>query len=312
MNQPRVKVLYIAGSGRSGSTILDRILGQLDGFFSVGELCNLWDRGLLAHRRCGCGVPVDECATWREILANGFGRQLDEADASHLVALRQHWVRVRHIPRVLAARGRPDSGDELLMTLDRLYRAVQECTGCRVVVDSSKAPLYAEVLARIPSIDLRVVHLVRDPRATAYSWLRAKPLPDFGDERAMQQLQPLKSSSLWLLWQVMSELLGDRLPGRYLCMRYEDFVSDPQAAVRQVIALAGEDPAGSPFVSTAGVRLRVTHSVSGNPNRFQTGPVELRPDSEWRHGLRTAHRALVTAVTWPLLLRYGYPIRGGR
>ena len=38
MSGERVKVLYIAGSGRSGSTILDRILGQLDGFFSVGEL----------------------------------------------------------------------------------------------------------------------------------------------------------------------------------------------------------------------------------------------------------------------------------
>jgi hypothetical protein len=80
--------------------------------------------------------------------------------------------------------------------------------------------------------------------------------------------------------------------------------------VRQVIALAGEDPPGSPFVSAADVRLRVTHSVSGNPNRFQTGPIELRPDSEWRHSLGAAHRALVTAVTWPLLLRYGYPVRG--
>ena len=47
---PAVRVLYIAGSGRSGSTILDRTLGQVDGFFSAGELCNLWGRGLLARR----------------------------------------------------------------------------------------------------------------------------------------------------------------------------------------------------------------------------------------------------------------------
>ena len=85
MTGERVKVLYIAGSGRSGSTILDRILGQLDGFFSVGELCNLWDRGLLAHRKCGCGVPVDQCPTWTGILATGFGRQLDQADAGAAV-----------------------------------------------------------------------------------------------------------------------------------------------------------------------------------------------------------------------------------
>ena len=33
-----VRVLYIGGLGRSGSTLLDRMLGQLDGVWSVGEL----------------------------------------------------------------------------------------------------------------------------------------------------------------------------------------------------------------------------------------------------------------------------------
>jgi hypothetical protein len=311
MSGGRVKVLYIAGSGRTGSTILDRILGQLDGFFSVGELCNLWDRGLLAHRKCGCGVPVDQCSTWTGILTTGFGRQLDEADASRVIALRRGWVRVRHIPRVLATHWRrpEEHDDELLEVLGRLYGAVQEHTGCRVIVDSSKAPLYAELLARIPMIDLHVVHLVRDPRATAYSWLREKQLPDFGDVRQMQRLPPLKSSGLWTLWQTMSELLVGRPRDRYLRLRYEDFVRDPQAAIRRVAALVGEQPPALPFVSADAVRLQPTHSVSGNPNRFQTGAVRLRPDSEWVHGLGGAHRALVTAITWPLLLRYRYPLR---
>lgn len=308
---PRVKVLYIAGSGRSGSTILERILGQLDGFFSVGELCNLWDRGLLAHRMCGCGVPVDACPTWTGILAAGFGGLPDEAEARRVVALRRAFVRVRHIPRVLATHwGRQGAGDgELLGVLERLYRAVAEHTGCRVLVDSSKAPLYAELLARIPSIELQVVHLVRDPRATAYSWLRHKQLPDFGDVRQMQRLRPLKSSGLWALWQTMSELLMGRPPGRYLRLRYEDFVADPEAAVRRVAALVGEEPAAWPFDSAGGVSLGVTHSVSGNPNRFETGTVQLRPDTEWVRGLGRGQRALVTAVTWPLLLRYRYPLR---
>jgi Sulfotransferase family len=313
-DRPRVKVLYIAGSGRSGSTILDRILGQLDGFFSVGELCNLWDRGLLAHRKCGCGVPVDACPTWTGILTSGFGRLPDETEASRVIALRGAFVRVRHIPLVLATHWRPGAAghDELLGVLERLYRAVAQHTGCRVLVDSSKAPLYAELLARIPSIDLHVVHLVRDPRATAYSWLRTKQLPDFGDVRQMQRLRPLKSSGLWALWQTMSELLMRRPPGRYLRLRYEDFVADPKAAVRRVAALVGEEPVAWPFDSAAGVRLGVTHSVSGNPNRFETGAVQLRPDTEWVHGLGWRQRALVAAVTWPLLLRYRYPLRPGR
>ena len=41
MATPIVKVVYIAGMGRSGSTLLGSLLGQLDGFFFVGEFRHL-------------------------------------------------------------------------------------------------------------------------------------------------------------------------------------------------------------------------------------------------------------------------------
>jgi len=48
-------VLFIGGLGRSGSTLLDRMLGRLDDVWSVGELVHLWERGLSQNNRCGCG-----------------------------------------------------------------------------------------------------------------------------------------------------------------------------------------------------------------------------------------------------------------
>ena len=50
----------------------------------------------------------------------------------------------------------------------------------------------------------------------------------------------------------------------------------------------------------------VDHTVSGNPLRFQAGTFEIRPDEEWRTALPAGKRRLVTALTWPLLKRYGY------
>ena len=58
------RVLYIGGWGRSGSTLLDRLLGQAEGSFSVGEMRDLWLRGVLENRRCGCGEPFDSCPFW--------------------------------------------------------------------------------------------------------------------------------------------------------------------------------------------------------------------------------------------------------
>src|SRR6266542_1121845 len=39
-------VLFIGGYSRSGSTLLDLLLGQLPGFFSSGELAYIWSHGL--------------------------------------------------------------------------------------------------------------------------------------------------------------------------------------------------------------------------------------------------------------------------
>jgi Sulfotransferase family len=304
-----VKVLYIAGSGRSGTTLVDRILGQLDGFFSVGELHNVWERGVLADRRCGCGLPFSSCPTWTAILKRAFGGP-GGVDARRLAELSRELTGPRRLPAHLARGVRPaDPGlVTYRRTLQRLYQAVEQETGCRVIVDSSKAPLYAEQLRTLPGVDLYVLHLIRDPRATAYSFQRRKKLPDFGDERLMRRQPPFVSSRRWALWQAVIELLWRGRPDRYLRVGYEDFVRKPESTVRRITALVGEVPAELPFVSETTVRLQPNHSVSGNPNRFRTGSVEIRADDEWMQRMRRTDRMLVTALTLPMLLHYHYPL----
>ena len=55
----------IAGPGRSGSTLVAELLGQLKAFESVGELNVLWNRGFLENQPCGCRTPFRDCAYWR-------------------------------------------------------------------------------------------------------------------------------------------------------------------------------------------------------------------------------------------------------
>lgn len=311
-----VRVLYVAGSGRSGSTLLDGILGQLDGFFSAGELRYVWERGLVANRSCGCGQSFRTCPVWSAVLEEAFGGG-DSLDGDRLARVQRQQTRLRRIPPIVAAdrrlrRGGPDD-DDYRGVLGRLYRAVQHSTGARVVVDSSKLPSYGHLVQGVRGVDLYVVQLVRDPRATAYSWQRRREVPDkAGDERLMRRLNPVQSAGLWTLWNAVAELLWRRRRGRYLRLRYEDFVRDPETAVRRILALVGEESAELPFTSPTTVTLGPTHSVAGNPSRFRTGVTELRADTEWMTGLRPRDEAIVTALTWPLLLRYGYPLRRPR
>lgn len=309
---PKVKVLYVAGWGRSGSTILGRILGQVEGFFLVGELRYIWDRGLIENRLCSCGLPFMECSLWQEVVSRTLGHN-DRARAEALVESRERELRTRHIlltPALESLRARVAKMEEYLGTVEKLYHAVQHASGGRVIVDTSKFPSYAFVLQNLPSVELYVLHLVRDPRAVAYSWesrLKAK-LDKDGSNKLMTSHGFAKSSLVWGEWNLATEKLQKHAPDRYMLMRYEDFVASPRSTVKRILGFLGEERAELPFDSEREARLGVPHTFSGNPDRFRSGTVKIRPDETWKHDMGVTRQAAVTALTWPGLVRYGYSL----
>jgi hypothetical protein len=72
MSAPTIKGLYIAGMRRSGSTILNNILDQIDGLFSVGGIQPVW-HVLKRNWSCACGKVYQECAIWQPILEKAYG-----------------------------------------------------------------------------------------------------------------------------------------------------------------------------------------------------------------------------------------------
>ena len=308
----KVKVLYVAGWGRSGSTILGRILGQVSSFFLVGELRYVWDRGVVENRLCSCGVPFRECQVWQEIMAEAFGDD-DLVDAKKLIGWRERHLRTRHLltPTISAVRTRVAQMGDYQGTLEKLYRAVRDVRRSRVVVDTSKFPSYGYVLQHTPGIELYVLHLVRDPRAVAYSWAsRRKPKMDRRDglSNSMTPHGFVESSLVWDEWNLAIENVWRRKkPERYMLLRYEDFVASPLSSVQDILRFLGEE-AESPFVGEREIAMEVPHTFSGNPDRFQSGTVRIMPDEGWKRNMSVARQAMVTTLTWPGLLRYGYPL----
>ncbi len=308
MSPGRMKVLYIVGLGRSGSTILANSLGQIDGFSSVGEVCYMWKHNFIENRLCGCGRPFYDCPVWTEVVQKAFGGP-DGVDARRMIGLQHSAARTRHIPLMLTEGGSKTLAARLDGWLENtrlLYDALRTVTGSRVIVDSSKEPAYGYALGMVPNIDLRVLHLVRDPRAAAYSWLKKKPQPDSEDLEFMHQFSPTKSAALWDTWNAAAEALWRN--DHYMRLLYEDFVADPRASFTRILDLIDEKDSEIPLTGDQEVKLGVSHTVSGNPNRFETGSVALRHDKEWTEKMNPKDRNLVTALTLPLLYRYGYPI----
>src|SRR4029450_10870488 len=123
----------------------------------------------------------------------------------------------------------------------------QSVSDSRVVVDTSKEPAYGYALGMVPGVDLRVLHLIRDPRAPAYSGAKKKHQPDSDEREFMHRKTPMQSAVLWDAWNAAIEALWRQMPARYLRLRYEDFVADPRGSFEEILGLAGEEDADVPL-----------------------------------------------------------------
>lgn len=305
----RCKVLYVAGWQRSGSTILSNVLGQLEGCFSAGEIYYLWDHLGKDNVLCGCGTSFRECGLWGDVIQRAFSKT--GVDPDRMRQLGVAGLRTRNIPRLAFAKPRRrvlNTMAEYAETIDKLYAAIADTTGCDVIVDSSKWPSYGLLLSERPGLDVYVLHLVRDPRAVAYSWQRRKPRPDRGGGPFMCRTT-VNSSARWLAWNAAIEAFWRRGSGRYLLVRYEDFVAEPLVIVRQVLDMLGERSLDVDLTVDREVFLDVCHTVDGNPARLQTGLVRLEKDDEWESAMGIRTQVAVTSMTLPLLLRYRYPLK---
>jgi hypothetical protein len=306
-------VLYLGGIGRSGSTLIERLIGEMPGVCAVGELVHLWERGITEGERCGCGEPFQRCPFWQKVGAAAFSGW-DTVDVNRIAALRAQVDRTRFIPALASRRDFPPGLSQALTEYtayySRLYTAIAEVSGCQLIVDSSKHPSLAHCLRRQQDIDLRVLHVIRDSRAVAYSWSKQVRRPDTDSESYMTRYSTTQAAGQWNLQNAAFHLLA-RLGCSTMRMKYEDFAASPEEALHRIAGFA-ELPASDcyPFMGTTGAarwaQLNKLHSVSGNPMRFTTGKVPIRQDDRWRTAMPKAQQRRVTAITFPMLAGYGY------
>ena len=112
-------VVYIAGSGRSGSTLLERMLGGLPGFVNAGEINDMFRRMARYDELCGCGLAFSACDFWVGVGERAFGGWSSEL-IDEVVMLQNAVVRQRYLARLM----QPRHGFEHLVQIDFADRKV--------------------------------------------------------------------------------------------------------------------------------------------------------------------------------------------
>lgn len=303
------RILFIGGSGRSGSTILDRCLGAESGCVSVGEIAYIWETSFIANRYCG-KYRFHEHPFWNAVFEEAKLTDMTLEQANELYQTRVNFLRLRqfflHGFRIWPSAIQP----KILHYIDvmnRLYAAIFSVSGANVIVDSSKIATHGAFLSLLSDFHTSFVHLTRDSRAVAFSWSRIKNREPGNSNESMPLIPTVRSARYWMVHNGMMHLLTRQAPQDSQLVRYEDFARTPKDTASLIFSKGGVSASLS-HINGDEAHLPESHNINGNPSKFQHGVVKLKSDDVWRDAMPVRARMTATLLTFPLLLTYGYKL----
>jgi hypothetical protein len=304
----RIRYVCMPGSPFTGSTLLGSLLAEHPDCASIGAAVGLIRRSDLSTYQCSCGRLFRDCEFWNDIAARtrALGHPVN-------VFKTNFWnthLRLSHnrlVNALLVRSLRSDRLNEVRdIVVDRLpgvrravsemgwntwslAKAVIERTGKTVFVDTARDHQRPKYLAGHPLLDIRVIHLIRDPRGNSTSIMKHT-----GVDAATAARE-------WKRYNVEAARVRRYLPDTsWMTLHYQDLCADPGRVLDRI-----SDFLGVERVSTQPILQPAESHIIGNKMRLK-GRSEVREDLSWQTRLSGAELASIARIAGSTSRDFGF------
>lgn len=299
------QLIYIAGYGRSGSTIMDILLDQEHNIVGVGELNNLFTSGWTNNEYCACGEKALECPFWNKIKIKWENEA--EISLEEYLILQKKFIGFNSIPRLLVNKYFPAQEFKLFAkNTQKLYQIISEISGCAIIVDSSKLPTRLLAL-KASKIEFNILHIVKDGRKIKESLKRTlKKDLSGGVQNDIRPRSAFHTATRWFLFNFLIELFKGK--SKYTLIKYEDLVGEDGADCIDKISAAFNIDLDTVKEAVYSQKvLKKGHTIAGSRLRMKP---EIRltrtTENEIKKRDWSKEDFIFNLLTFPLLKRYRY------
>lgn len=301
--------VYIGGAGRSGTTLLEILLGNQQASVCVGEVREYFDYTRDKSMPCGCGEFICECSFWQKV---NTSLESQGIDLNEMGDISKRLTQSRNLWKLPFIKRYSSDWTKLVQSTQALYDTVARLSGAKYIIDSSKSAMQLAVLKEFKNKDeLKVIHQIRDPRGVAYSW--SQNIKQIETESGLVEF-PRRSFYLsgirWLMENAAMEYISRGL----YCSKvsYEKLADNPTRTIGDALAVVGlkveEFEISATESKVISLQPYLSHSIGGNPMRQSADGVAIKCDMKWKKELSPFRKLGLGLLTYPSLKRYGYQL----
>lgn len=300
MSNKKLNLIYVSSNGRSGSTLLEMLIGNHSSCFTTGEFQMLPSELKENKQFCGCGVRVSECEFWSQIYRDNkkaiekgtIGRFRNGTGNSGKV-VRLNEIMTTIFSRFIDREKITIYGRDNFEVLNAVCNS-KDFDGSTFLIDASKDPYRLKWLALSGYFNLYAIHIVKEPQAMVYSFAK-------GRKSFIKTIYyTVRMSLRWIVENlIIDQMIKCYIPqNRSLRLKYENLASDHNFEMKRVFKFLSLDPNDIPATTI----FSENHAISGNAMRFKSKEITL--DRGWQNNMSTLNKFIVFFLTVPF--RYLY------
>jgi len=301
-------IIYIAGYGRSGSTLLERILSSHEKIVGTGELTILLTLANNKDFLCSCGEALGKCSFWAGVI-NHLGSTYRNASKDRSLQLK--FEAFPAIGRYLLGHNSNEK-DEYKKLIQKILNAIckELPDQLKYVVDSSKTShkqfFRPIALSKVTSLNVKMIHLVRDGRGCIWSLLKGSNRTMENGPTSNVRLAALRGAIGWFFANIAAHVFQALHPAKDYCrIRYEDLVEDYSGTLAKLGDFLDLNFDKQVEMLESKQNIPQLHQIGGNRLRFRKRLI-LNQHTQWKTKLKTRHNLLFWLLDWPLALIYNY------
>jgi len=277
-NSDRIKLVYISSNGRSGSTLLEMLIGKHSKCFTLGEFQVLPIDYLHNTQPCGCKKRVENCDFWTDIInqnknliVNGTISKFRNYGNGKVI----RWNELKELFLNFSASDYDlikKYGKENFLVLQTVFNKVKKNKDVYYLIDASKDPYRLKWLAQSGYFDLYVLHIIKKPQAFVFSMIKNEK------NFLLKWYLTLRMSIRWIIENIIIMKVVDKyIPQKkYIKIKYEDLASDHKGKLKSIFDFLKINDS---FESDQGFK-HFNHAISGNKMRFKMNSISL--DEKWK------------------------------